>query len=228
MDAERAGRAELILDTAAELLLRHGYRRVTVEDIASAAGIGKGTVYLHWKTREALFVAVLLREYLGAMEELIGQLRADPHTVLLHRLTRAQFLAVQRRPLLRAFYAAEQDVLGKLLGALQAALAPRHHTAFADYLDLLARHGLLRADRDLASVAYVFDVLLDAFFRPDTPTTPGPDVTVKADLLADTVHRALESDHTPDEHTLADIAERALRLFTESAEADRAVLRRAY
>ena len=42
---ERAGR---ILDAAAELLLRWGYKRVSIEEIARHAGIGKGTVYLHF------------------------------------------------------------------------------------------------------------------------------------------------------------------------------------
>lgn len=48
-------RAERILDTTAELLCQHGYKRVTIDDVARRAGVGKGTVYLHWKTREALF-----------------------------------------------------------------------------------------------------------------------------------------------------------------------------
>jgi hypothetical protein len=36
-------RADRILDAAGSLLLRHGYRKVNVEDIARQAGIGKGT-----------------------------------------------------------------------------------------------------------------------------------------------------------------------------------------
>src|SRR5262249_5935990 len=55
---QRAERAARILDAAADLLLRHGYRRVTIDDVAAGAGIGKGTVYLHWKAREQLFSAV--------------------------------------------------------------------------------------------------------------------------------------------------------------------------
>jgi AcrR family transcriptional regulator len=47
---DRQARAARILDATAELLLRHGYRRVTIDDIARHADIGKGTVYLHWKT----------------------------------------------------------------------------------------------------------------------------------------------------------------------------------
>ena len=52
---------ERVLDSAAELLLRWGYQRVTIDEIARHAGIGKGTVYLHFPTKEALFLTMLLR-----------------------------------------------------------------------------------------------------------------------------------------------------------------------
>ena len=52
---KREIRAERILDAALELLQRWGYRKTTIEDIAKQAGVAKGTVYLHWKTRDALF-----------------------------------------------------------------------------------------------------------------------------------------------------------------------------
>src|SRR6266508_6776089 len=65
----RQARAARILDVAAELLLRHGYRRVTIDDVARGADVGKGTVYLHWKTRDDLFQAVFEREVLQALEE---------------------------------------------------------------------------------------------------------------------------------------------------------------
>ena len=50
--AERSGvdrrvRADRILDTARELLLLWGYRRVTIDELARRAGVGKGTIYLH-------------------------------------------------------------------------------------------------------------------------------------------------------------------------------------
>jgi AcrR family transcriptional regulator len=37
-------RLERVLDAAADLLVRLGYRRVTIEEVARRAGIGKGTV----------------------------------------------------------------------------------------------------------------------------------------------------------------------------------------
>ncbi|HEY3710665.1 MAG TPA: helix-turn-helix domain-containing protein, partial [Amycolatopsis sp.] len=54
-------RADRILDAASELLVRWGSRKVTIDDVARRAGIGKGTVYLHWRTKDALFETLLTR-----------------------------------------------------------------------------------------------------------------------------------------------------------------------
>jgi AcrR family transcriptional regulator len=81
---DRAARAERILDATAELLLGFGYRRVTNDDVARQADIGKGTIYLHWKTSADLFRAVFDREALTA----IDGLRRDPSAWRPHRLAR--------------------------------------------------------------------------------------------------------------------------------------------
>ncbi|MBN2049171.1 MAG: helix-turn-helix transcriptional regulator, partial [Spirochaetales bacterium] len=52
-------RTLLILEIAKPLLLRYGYSKVTVDDIAEQAKLGKGTIYLHWKSKEDLFYALL-------------------------------------------------------------------------------------------------------------------------------------------------------------------------
>lgn len=45
---------------AAERLFRHfGYRKTTVADIARAAGMAKGSVYLHFSSKEEIFLAIV-------------------------------------------------------------------------------------------------------------------------------------------------------------------------
>jgi AcrR family transcriptional regulator len=46
------GREDLILDAVDRLLARYGYKKMTIDDLAKEAGIGKGTVYLHFKSKE--------------------------------------------------------------------------------------------------------------------------------------------------------------------------------
>lgn len=48
---------EAILDATDRLLGRFGYRKMTVEDIAAEAGIGKGTVYLHFSSKEEVVLS---------------------------------------------------------------------------------------------------------------------------------------------------------------------------
>jgi AcrR family transcriptional regulator len=48
---------ELILDGVDALLARFGYRKMTMEDLASQVGIGKGTIYLHFPGKEELVLA---------------------------------------------------------------------------------------------------------------------------------------------------------------------------
>jgi len=43
---------DLILDAADRLLARYGYRKMTIDDLAREVGIGKGTIYLHFKSKE--------------------------------------------------------------------------------------------------------------------------------------------------------------------------------
>ena len=106
---------ERILDAAGELLLIFGYRRVTIDDVARRAEVGKGTVYLHWSSKLELFAAVLLREVAAIVAEQLAAMRADPAEIRLHRTMRTLFLLVMRRPLARAFYTGDTELLGALI-----------------------------------------------------------------------------------------------------------------
>ncbi len=49
---------ELILVSALDLFRHYGYRRTAMEDIARAAGVAKGTLYLYFRSKEELFAAI--------------------------------------------------------------------------------------------------------------------------------------------------------------------------
>jgi AcrR family transcriptional regulator len=48
---------DAILDATDRLLARYGYRKMTVEDIAAEAGIGKGSIYLHFSSKEEVVLS---------------------------------------------------------------------------------------------------------------------------------------------------------------------------
>lgn len=54
----RAARRDQIIAAAAECFARSGYHVTTMADIAEAAGVSKGTPYLYFSSKEALFLAL--------------------------------------------------------------------------------------------------------------------------------------------------------------------------
>jgi AcrR family transcriptional regulator len=221
---DRQARAARILDVTAELLLRHGYRRVTIDDIARHADIGKGTIYLHWKTRDDLFKAVFEREVLQALEELLGALRQDAGAWRLHRLARSYFLAIMRRPLLRAVFLADAELLGKLARPASGARENRHRLVSHAYVELLAEHGLLRDDLDADAVAYAFLATLEGFIQAEATASEwqGSGIQERSELLARTVQRAFETGHSLSPAAEQTIAARVIDLFARLGDADRA------
>src|SRR6516225_7765607 len=43
---------DALLDAMERLLARYGYKKTTMDDLAREAGIGKGTIYLHFPSKE--------------------------------------------------------------------------------------------------------------------------------------------------------------------------------
>ncbi|GAA3422576.1 TetR/AcrR family transcriptional regulator [Streptosporangium vulgare] len=212
--AERAGqadgRADRILDAAAELLVRLGYRKVTIEDIAQRAGIGKGTVYLHWRTKQQLFEAVLLRETIAYVEELLDGLRRDPAMLLPHRFVSESFLVVNDRPVLRAL--SEGYLQGQHRFA-DAFLRSQELLASERFYGLMIRHGLLRDD--VPNLSYTLSATMMGFHLHDTANLIGVEVDTraKAESISFIVRHAFEPPEPPGPEELAKAASEVIDVF---------------
>ena len=127
-------RQAAILDAALAEFAAHGFADARVEDIARGAGVSKGTVYLYYPTKQALFEALVRRDigprvtiasqFIGAhngpiepvltqlMNLLIGMIEADAVPIY----PRLLIAEVTRFPELVAFY--RREVVGVMLEAL--------------------------------------------------------------------------------------------------------------
>ncbi len=61
-EKQRQEREALILQVAEEVLVEKGYHETSIDEIAARVGIAKGTVYLHFPSKEDLVVAILERD----------------------------------------------------------------------------------------------------------------------------------------------------------------------
>jgi AcrR family transcriptional regulator len=150
--AERSLRAdarrnrERVLDAARRAFAEQGYA-VPLDEIAAAAGVGPGTVYRHFPTKEALFEAVSVAN----VEELAADARAraeaaDPDLALGGFLELLAEQAFAKRDLPDALAGADMhDALGVLLAKAQEAGGVRRDVTVSDLIALLK--GLLHAVR---------------------------------------------------------------------------------
>jgi AcrR family transcriptional regulator len=198
---ERAGR---ILDAAARLLLRYGHDRTTINDIAREAGVAKGSVYAHWRSRDRLFLALLRRERTTLLAQVRDRLHAAGRPVDLELLLAESVRAYQRSPLVTAVLTRDAQILGGLARA--AAEEGRPTGGIAQLVATLRTGGLTRTDRTLAEqLAVVSAVFLGHFLT--APLMPDelrvPDDAVPG-LLAEAMWRALRR---PEPLTPQDAAE---------------------
>lgn len=95
-----AARPQQILEAARRIFASKGYFGATLDDVAREVGIAKGTIYLYYPNKQALFSEVI-RTY---ADDALGDLRTEaaagrpqPAPVLLRRLVRRLY-EVFRRP----------------------------------------------------------------------------------------------------------------------------------
>ncbi len=63
---------DAILDATDRLLARYGYKKMTIDDLAKEVGIGKGSVYLHFESKQEIA--------LSHIDRIVERLKASLHT----------------------------------------------------------------------------------------------------------------------------------------------------
>ena len=166
-----SGSAARILAAARELVLKRGVKGLTIAEIAERAHVAKGTVYLHWSTREDLLVGLFARDFLATLDAFTERITADPDT---SRPSRLLPLAVQltvEHPFVRALQIEDDDLLGALTRH------PRSTTLLQDLgpgalmytaLPVWRMRNLVRTDWALDDQAYALQALVSGFLAAVT------------------------------------------------------------
>ena len=164
-DATRKPRADAIRNhervlEAAKAVFSAGGPDASLEAVARRAGVGIGTLYRHFPTRQALFEAVYRRE-VEQLVELAEQLKADPSpTDALRRWLRSNVeLVATKKGMLAALELAASGTT-----ALYAYSFERLTKAVGGLLDRAVAAGEIRADvtaedllRALVGMCYLHD-----------------------------------------------------------------------
>lgn len=125
---------EAILDATERLLARYGYRKMTVEDIAREVGVGKGTIYLHFTSKEEIVLSHVDRIVERVKEQLWAIVRSEATAAIRIRqmlLTRVlfRFDSIQHYT----------QSLNDLLAALRPGLLARRAAYFDEEAQIFAQ-----------------------------------------------------------------------------------------
>jgi AcrR family transcriptional regulator len=100
-----ADRRQAILDAALDVFSERGFAQARLDEVAARAGIAKGTIYLHFADKEALFRA-LVTVAAGPVLDRLEQIAAQdlPIAVVLDglfRMFQAEVLGTRRKEIIR-------------------------------------------------------------------------------------------------------------------------------
>lgn len=181
MDAiKREKREQQILDAAAELFVQYGYDKTTVSDIAQAAGVSKGIIYLHVENKQALFEKLIVREMQMHGPTWLRLLDEDPEGGTIAGVYRSTLNAMNSSPFMQAVFKQDGRIFGSYLKQpdniyrrLDERQAESHRTVLVRRLQ---EAGAMRSDipaevlgRILNILAYGLVTLGDTFGAKDAP-----------------------------------------------------------
>jgi AcrR family transcriptional regulator len=70
MTKPRKANPDAILDAAAELFASRQFHEVRLDDIAASAHVGKGTLYLYWRSKEDVYLAIIRRGFAAVLDRI--------------------------------------------------------------------------------------------------------------------------------------------------------------
>lgn len=124
---------EAILDATDNLLARYGYKKMTIDDLAQEVGIGKGSIYLHFSSKEEIV--------LSHIDRIVERLKIELEKIVRKNIPLEEKL--KRMILMRVLFRFDSvqhytQSLNDLLAALRPKFLARRKIYFAEEANIFA------------------------------------------------------------------------------------------
>jgi len=187
--AENPERAHRILDAAGRLISHYGYDKTTVSDIAREAGVSKGAIYLHWKSKEDLFTDLLNREMDRYVERWLQLMDEDPGGGTFAGIYMNSLKVVNESPFMQAIFKRDTKVLGNF--SREGHYFRNRTQMRRDFVKMMQQAGAIRDDISAEVIAHIMNMLGVGFvyigdFVEADKQPPFDDVMTALGLILDT------------------------------------------
>ncbi len=227
MGIDEKEREQAILEVTAELLLRHGYNKLTMSDVADAVGLNRRLVYLLFPSKDALVEALLLREMNTYVQMWSHYLDRDPLGGSVASVYRSLLVVLKQLPLMTAMYTRDERIFGKYLSRPGNIFSywPPDPGSTQEFLQAMQAVGAVRQGINARAIAFILDALspsilralssqrratLDDSNRPDPPSF---------DELVETVAELCDRLLTPEEGANLEAGKAVMRRRVEEIQA---------
>lgn len=151
-----------IMDAAVRVYLEKGYNSATIADIATSAGLGKGTLYLYYKNKESLAASLLSSHFERMENRFFGQKIPDTLETFAKTLNATMKTPDEDARLIRLVF----EVFGPKLASDKFAsdmgvFFDRLGVHYAKHLQHLQNLGKMRKDVDPKHLGRVLVAMID-------------------------------------------------------------------
>lgn len=219
IDSDVSEREKDIFAATERLLVKFGYDKTTVSDIAKEAGISKGAVYLHFSSKDELIEKMLVRAMLGFSANWFTAIEEDPQGGLIGNMYLNMLKVIDETPLMAVIMRQDGAILGNYLKKKDNFFVKHQRQGMRhEFVALMQQAGAIRQELDPKVVAHIMDMISFGMvtiseFVPTNHIPPTDDV-VKG--IADFMHRAL----TPEGGADSETGKRILRQIYAEAQKD--------
>ncbi|HSH04817.1 MAG TPA: helix-turn-helix domain-containing protein [Anaerolineae bacterium] len=163
MGTDNPEREKRILDAASDLFAHYGYDKTTVSDIARAAGVSKGAIYLHFESKDALFEGLLIREMEQYGQKWVERVMADPDGGSIATMYKQTLYAWTESPFMAAMFKQDRRVFGNYLrkpdNFFRRLEGGRGQSTRHEFIALMQAAGAVRTDISAQVIAHVMNIL---------------------------------------------------------------------
>lgn len=182
-----------ILQAAEKRLYHFGYKKTTVDEIAADAGVGKGTVYLHFESKEDIYCAIV-GQYKGQVLAEQEEIARSGQLAPLEKLRRCLKIPVMAAHRMCAEWPQAMEMVAAIRPHLSDRLQPyieREAKLLADILAEGNREGVF-AVADTEEAAKTVKLMTLAFLPPEKQRS-GLDVEEELDRIIDLAYKGLRA-----------------------------------
>ncbi len=154
----RPPRRRRLLAAAAELFARWGFDKTSLDEVARAAGVSKGAIYLEFPNKDALFKAVVYRELAHYTRDWLQRFERDDDPFSFVRMFQHSIAAINANPFVKGLMTRDQRIYGSFLQR-ESELFAMAISLRAELFGRLQELGAMRDDIPAATLAYLISVI---------------------------------------------------------------------